>query len=160
MLVGTHRLDELDAMFLLRLLLESTRPVDSRGSTPGSASAARRALPAAASVGDALIRNASPQDVDRGPGTVMSVNEFENGNILGTSAAVRLGSGCARSATHQAIRSMSFAQVRRGQICKQGVVGSNPIVSTVGDQLLRSMSPPACTPKCTIYALSGAAFGW
>jgi hypothetical protein len=26
--------------------------------------------------------------------------EFENGNIVGTSAAVRLSSGCARSAAH------------------------------------------------------------
>ena len=26
---------------------------------------------------------------------------------------------------------MTFAQVRRGQICKQGVVGSSPIVSTI-----------------------------
>jgi hypothetical protein len=30
---------------------------------------------------------------------------------------------------------MSFAHVRRGQICKQGVVGSSPIVSTQCDQV-------------------------
>ena len=60
--------------------------------------------------------------------------EFESGNILETSVAVHARSTCAKSTADQAIRAMSFAQVRGGQICKQGGVSSSPIVSTQSDQ--------------------------
>jgi len=43
-------------------------------------------------------------------------------------ATVRIASPTSRN------RSSSFATVRVGRLCKQGVVGSSPIVSTPSDQ--------------------------